>query len=161
MESTTEKDWKAETRPVLDEIRRLIRYSDLSQREVEKSAGFSKGYLSQLLGQNLDLKIRHVLAILEVLEVPPSQFFQRVYGRYPDDSRPASLDVFQTGSAPLDQDLRRQLETLYRERTDVLEILERRLDRCESSVDQLKHQLADRGVIPMESGEPGIEGDGS
>ena len=144
---TLKDQWKAETRPLLDEIRRLVRFSDISQRDVEKGAGFSKGYLSQLLGQNLDLKMWHILAILKVLDVDSGHYFQRVFGPPPEtSSKPRSLEKFERLSQPISEDLDRQLGELYRDRADTLDSLRHRLGKCEDALSQ----LADQGLLRFE-----------
>lgn len=142
-------------RPVLLELRRLIRYSELSQREVEKAAGFSKGYLSQVLGQNLDLKMRHVLQILDVLQVPPGRFFLEVFEPAPRADAPPSVRAFRQSAEPLDDEMRRRVHDLYGRRDDVIEHLGQRLLRCEQALDQLARQ----GVLSF-GRDPEIEGHG-
>ena len=70
---------KEKLRPIVKELREMIERSDLSQRRVEKKAGFSKGYLSRLLAQNFDLKVWHLLAVLDSVDSHPGEFFQRLY----------------------------------------------------------------------------------
>lgn len=145
-------------RPVIQELKRLIRYSELSQRDVEQQAGFSKGYLSQVLGQNLDLKMHHVLIVLGVLDVPPARFFRQVFE--PDASgAPASVRDFERRSEPLSQNLRAQLDTLYGGREEVLDRLDRRLKRCERALDHLEQ----RGILSFDrtdgSGESKASGE--
>ena len=138
--------WTTETKPLLKEIRRLVRLSDLSQRQVEKQAGFSKGYLSQLLGQNLDLKVWHVFAILNVLDVEPRAFYARVFpGR---TGKPASLVDFQASSEPVPDDLDRLLGRLYRDKADSIEHLRLRMERVEDALGQLES----RGLLHFDRG---------
>ena len=134
-------------RPVLQELRRLIRHSELSQREVEKAAGFSKGYLSQVLGQNLDLKMRHVLKILDVLQVPPGRFFLEVFEPRLGAQAPPSVRAFAAAAPPLEAELQHRLSRLYGHRDDVVDHLGRRLLRCEQALDQ----LAQQGILRFEN----------
>ena len=147
--SPTKQLWTVEVQPLLGEIRRLVRLSDLSQRQVEKLAGFSKGYLSQLLGQNLDLKVRHVLAILNALDEDPGEFFSRVYRRPAAGGVPPALADFGSRSEPLTEDMDRWVGRIYREKSEILEQLRRRLDRCEAAVDQLER----RGLVLFDVAE--------
>jgi hypothetical protein len=51
-----------------------------SQRWIERELGWASGYLSQLLRpEPPHLKIKHVLAILRALDVPPPVFFASLY----------------------------------------------------------------------------------
>lgn len=126
--------WKSETGPALEEIRRLVQVSGLSQREVEERAGFSKGYLSQLLARNLDLKVWHVLAVLDALKHSPGGFFAQVYParRFP------ALERFQESSRPLSQGMDEVLGRLYEYGVESLNELRGRLTRCERAVTKLE-----------------------
>ncbi len=126
--------WKSETTPALEEIRRLVQASGLSQREVEERAGFSKGYLSQLLARNLDLKVWHVLAILDALKHSPGEFFGQVYPA----SRLPALERFQETSRPLSQEMDEVLGRLYQYGVESLNELRGRLTRCERAVTKLE-----------------------
>ena len=75
---------------VQEEIQRLLyvlrvamRILDVSNREVEKSLGLSYGYLSRLFSGSIELKVEHILQILDVLGLTPSEFFQLAYPRRP------------------------------------------------------------------------------
>lgn len=127
-------DRKKEIAPILEEIRTLIRHLGYSQRRVEKEAGFSKGYLSQLLAQNLDLKVWHLLAMLDVFGLGPAEFFERLY---PPEASPA-LDRFIERSEPLSPDVDAALGQLYRMGSESLADLRCRLQRCERAVEQLE-----------------------
>lgn len=133
-------DPREETRRVLEEIRRIIKASPLSQRKVEDRAGFSRGYLSQLLARNLDLKFIHLIAILDALDRPPGAFFRSLY---PDPRRPA-LEHFKAQSRLPSVDVRRSLEDLYDVGLESLHRLRERLERCEDAVTRLE----DLGVLP-------------
>lgn len=115
-------------------LRRSIRASPLSQRRIEQHAGFSKGYLSQLLAGNLDLKLRHILGVLEALGIAPGQFFA---GLYPGTRR-AALTAFRErryrdiATRPSDMDAFHDLGI------ESLAGLRQRLERCERVVDQLE-----------------------
>ncbi|RMH23482.1 MAG: XRE family transcriptional regulator [Acidobacteria bacterium] len=128
-------DPRYECRRVLDEIRRLIKRSPFSQRQVEARAGFSRGYLSQLLAENLDLKLVHIIAILEVLEVSPGHFFRTLY----PDPRESALARFKSRSQlAASAALNRDLDALYDAGLESLKQLRRRLERCEDAVERLE-----------------------
>ncbi|HEX5718601.1 MAG TPA: hypothetical protein VF179_20745 [Thermoanaerobaculia bacterium] len=69
-----------------DEVRRaaklleaLIQATGVSSEEMEKRLDASPGYVRRLLSGALELKLRHILAILRVLEIEPALFFQTLY----------------------------------------------------------------------------------
>ncbi len=121
------KDWPAATERALEELRRLIHLSGTSQRKLEKLVGFSKGYLSQLLARNLDLKVWHVLALLDALDQAPGEFFARVYPW----RRRLALESFRRSSLPLSEETDELLGRLYRHGVDSLDELHDRVERCE------------------------------
>lgn len=79
-----------------DEVRRatklletVMQAAGLTRKELDQRLGAGPGYISQVLTGRMELKFRHVLAILQALEVDPSVFFQTLY---PGD-RPSSDQV--------------------------------------------------------------------
>jgi transcriptional regulator with XRE-family HTH domain len=61
-------------------LRLYITERGRSQRSVERQLGWGAGYLSQLLRpEPPHLKVKHVLAVLRALEVPPAAFFAGLY----------------------------------------------------------------------------------
>lgn len=73
---------------VQEEIQRLLhmlrvamRILDVSNRDVEKKLGLSYGYLSRLFSGSIELKVEHILEILQVLGLTPTEFFQLAYPR--------------------------------------------------------------------------------
>jgi transcriptional regulator with XRE-family HTH domain len=74
---------KRETRPDVDQLahhlRLWIQARRVTLQAVEKELGMGVGYLGQLLRGNLDLKVKHVLAVLEVIGVEPAEFFSSLY----------------------------------------------------------------------------------
>jgi transcriptional regulator with XRE-family HTH domain len=81
---------------VEDEVRRatklletVMQTAGLTRKELDQRLGAGPGYVSQVLTGRMELKLRHILAILQVLDVDPSIFFQTLY---PGD-RPSSDQV--------------------------------------------------------------------
>jgi transcriptional regulator with XRE-family HTH domain len=72
---------EVETQRLADVLRETIHRSKISQRQIERTLGQGKGYLSQLLSGNVDLKVKHVFAVLAVIGVEPEEFFQEIYDR--------------------------------------------------------------------------------
>ena len=67
----------------------VMQASGLTRKELDQRLGAGPGYVSQVLTGRMELKFRHVLAILQALDVDPSVFFQTLY---PGD-RPTSDQV--------------------------------------------------------------------
>ncbi|MEM8932974.1 MAG: helix-turn-helix transcriptional regulator [Acidobacteriota bacterium] len=120
---------KPDLTPLIHALRRVIRCSALSQRKIEERAGFSRGYLSQLLAQNLDLKVWHLLVILDVCGVPPGELFDQVYPRTDD-----ALTSFVGASEPLSEAADDDLDRLYHDHADVVAGLRQRLRQCRDAV---------------------------
>jgi len=70
-----------ELRRVSEALGEAIRRRRTSQGAVERVMGLSKGYLSQLLNGNVDLRMKHIYHVLEVLKLEPEDFFLEVYDR--------------------------------------------------------------------------------
>lgn len=79
-----------------------IKFSNVTQREVERKLGLSSGSLSRLFSGGIELKVKHILDICGVIGFPPERFFQAAY--------PARKD---SGGKPEDLRLQRLLEQLY------------------------------------------------
>jgi transcriptional regulator with XRE-family HTH domain len=76
-----------------DEVRRatklletVMQAAGLTRKDLDQKLGAGPGYVSQVLTGRMELKFRHILAILRALEVEPSVFFQTLYPEH----RPAS-----------------------------------------------------------------------
>ena len=69
-----------------DEVRRaaklleaLIQATGASERELEALLDTTPGYIRRLLSGQIDLKLRHILAILKVLKIETGLFFETLY----------------------------------------------------------------------------------
>jgi transcriptional regulator with XRE-family HTH domain len=69
-----------------DEVVRLtnllsaaVKFSNITQREVERKLGLSSGSLSRLFSGGIELKVKHILDVCEVIGFPPSRFFHAAY----------------------------------------------------------------------------------
>jgi transcriptional regulator with XRE-family HTH domain len=76
-----------------DEVRRatklletVMQASGLTRKDLDQKLGAGPGYVSQVLTGRMELKFRHILAILRVLGVEPSVYFQTLY----PENRPSS-----------------------------------------------------------------------
>lgn len=69
-----------------DEVRRatklletVMQAAGLTRKDLDQRLGAGPGYVSQVLTGRMELKFRHILAILRALEVEPGVFFQTLY----------------------------------------------------------------------------------
>lgn len=76
-----------------DEVVRLtnllsaaVKFSNITQREVERKLGLSSGSLSRLFSGGIELKIKHILDICEVIGFSPSRFFHAAYPHREEES---------------------------------------------------------------------------
>ena len=76
-----------------DEVVRLtnllsaaVKFSNITQREVERKLGMSSGSLSRLFSGGIELKVKHVLDICEVIGFSPSRFFRAAYPQRDEES---------------------------------------------------------------------------
>jgi transcriptional regulator with XRE-family HTH domain len=76
-----------------DEVRRatklletVMQAAGLTRKDLDQRLSAGPGYVSQVLTGRMELKFRHILAILRALEVEPSVFFQTLY----PENRPAT-----------------------------------------------------------------------
>jgi transcriptional regulator with XRE-family HTH domain len=80
-----------------EEVQRLARHlrwaievCGMTLRDVEARLGMGDGYLGQLLRGSVDLKVKHVVAVLAVLGMDPAEFFFSLYeNRLPRPAVPA------------------------------------------------------------------------
>ncbi len=122
-----------ETERLLKKIRLLVFFSDSSQRDLERRAGFSRGYLSQLLHGHVDIKLWQLLVILNAMHVHPSEFFAELFPqrwiavprwlRWPSVTREGTPGF--------------ELARLYGIGIESIEDLGRRLERCEAYLSEL------------------------
>src|SRR4030088_1948379 len=76
-----------------DEIRRatkllatLVQIPGRDRQDLDRLLGQGRGYASQVLTGRVELKYRHILAILEVVDIEPGIFFRVLYSE-PDEPR--------------------------------------------------------------------------
>lgn len=76
--STIEKRRDETVARLQAQLRRMVRDSGRTQRSIERDNGFRKGYLSQVLQGSITLTVRHLIGILQSLDIPPSAFFDEL-----------------------------------------------------------------------------------
>ena len=57
-------------------LEQAVRASHMTIREMERSLGLGHGSLYRLFDGNLDLRVRHLLALADLLGVPPTDFLE-------------------------------------------------------------------------------------
>jgi transcriptional regulator with XRE-family HTH domain len=69
-----------------DEVRRatklletIMQAAGLTRKDLDQRLGAGPGYVSQLFTGRMELKMRHILAILRAVDVEPGVFFQTLY----------------------------------------------------------------------------------
>ena len=77
-----------ETRRLTGLLESLVKIKRLTVRDLERRLGLSMGTLNKLFAGKRELKVRQILAVLKVLNVPPAAFFRLAYEH--DDADPAS-----------------------------------------------------------------------
>jgi transcriptional regulator with XRE-family HTH domain len=68
-----------ETRRLTNLLESLVRVKKMPVREVERRLDMAGGTMNRIFSGKIEIKLRHILAVLEVLEVPPTAFFQIAY----------------------------------------------------------------------------------
>ncbi|MCP4658840.1 MAG: helix-turn-helix transcriptional regulator [bacterium] len=127
---------KDETLRVLKRLRLLIYLLDDTLREVEKRSGFSRGYLSQILTGTVEIKLWQVLAILEAIQLEPSEFFAELFPRRCNRAV-ETLDELHNGSRTLERPLSLELARLFKLGIESIEDFRGRLERCEEALAEL------------------------
>lgn len=56
-----------------------IKFSGWKQRDIEKALSWSSGIMSRLLSGAIELKVKHIQEICEVIGFPPARFFHAAY----------------------------------------------------------------------------------
>ena len=82
-----------------DEVRRatklletIMQAAGMTRKDLDQKLSAGPGYVSQVLTGRMELKFRHILAILRALDVEPSVFFQTLY---PEDRPPTDAVVME------------------------------------------------------------------
>jgi hypothetical protein len=60
-------------------LRTAIRLRRVPFRHVERELGLGAGYLTRILGGQVQLRVSHVLAVCLVIGLPPGEFFATLF----------------------------------------------------------------------------------
>jgi transcriptional regulator with XRE-family HTH domain len=71
--------YEGETLRIAQKLESLVRASRITMREVERRLGMGSGVLHRVFAGRISLKMSLILAVLDVLEVQPAEFFQMVF----------------------------------------------------------------------------------
>lgn len=115
----------------------LVEDSDLPHATIERAGGLSRGYLSQILHDRIELKLWHVLAVLRGVGVAPERFFAAAYPRRrrrPSSSAGVAARGPLLASPDADLELTRDRLALLVFGIAELEGLDRRLRACERAL---------------------------
>lgn len=118
---------------ILERVRFRLFLSNLTQREVEKRLGFSKGYLSQLFSGTVEIKYWQLLAILHAMGLDPSEFFAELFPR----RHPALETLADFRDQAPQKSLSLELARLYAFGIETILDLYERLERCEVALGEL------------------------
>ena len=82
-------------------LERLILFKRMPIRKLEKELNFSNGYLARIFSGRIELKYRHILDILEAIDVSPKSFFKLAYESDDPDNLSAEDLVGKVGKVSL------------------------------------------------------------
>lgn len=57
-------------------LRKAVKAAGLTNRDLERRLGIGSGNIYRLLDGTLDLRVRHLLALADLLEIPPSDLLE-------------------------------------------------------------------------------------
>jgi transcriptional regulator with XRE-family HTH domain len=80
----------AEVARISELLKTAIRMAGVSNREIERRLGLSGGYLSRLFSGGIELKVKHILDISEVIDLDAGEFFQIVFPPHKDIRSPTA-----------------------------------------------------------------------
>ena len=72
----------------------VMQAAGLTRKDLDQKLGAGPGYVSQVLTGRMELKFRHILAILKALEVDPGVFFQTLYPESKPSGDVAMMEEF-------------------------------------------------------------------
>jgi transcriptional regulator with XRE-family HTH domain len=73
-----------EVQRYLEILEGLIKVENFSIREVERRLGWGKGTLNGIFRGKIELKLRHLFGILDLLGYTPEQFYDLVHRKMPE-----------------------------------------------------------------------------
>src|SRR5262245_17842546 len=68
-----------EIQGALDLLKRVVKSLGPTRQQLERQIGMSSGWASKVLNGEIELRVRHVLTVLEVCGVEPWRFFAAAF----------------------------------------------------------------------------------
>ncbi|HWN43100.1 MAG TPA: helix-turn-helix transcriptional regulator [Thermoanaerobaculia bacterium] len=68
-----------EVQRLLEVLATVVRVAGRSRQSLERQIGLSSGYLSKILGGTVELRVQHILMIVEAVGLSPGDFFRLAY----------------------------------------------------------------------------------
>lgn len=129
------RPFRAETHRTLGRLRDLIEDADLRHRDIEERAGWSPGYVSQLLGGHVELRLSHLEPLLKALDIDPARFFREMFPRQAPSraSTPGKRKVSRLKVNP-------DVVEIYDFGIESLRGLHLRMDECEKAITTVARQ---------------------
>jgi transcriptional regulator with XRE-family HTH domain len=121
----------AQTDRALERLQELIEDADVSYSDLEGRTGFSQGYLAQILGGYIELKLSHVVAILEGLGESPAGFFGELFPSWQHIHRVQGIHQRKLT-------INREIAWIYGHGVESIQELCSRLERCEEALRELR-----------------------
>jgi transcriptional regulator with XRE-family HTH domain len=95
---------ETESERLLELLRKAMRMLDVRHRELAKRLKVSPSYLSRLFNGGIDLKVEHLVRMINALGLQPSEFFRMAYpdtAVQPSRAAAALRGLLPDASAPL------------------------------------------------------------
>lgn len=70
---------ETEIRRLTELLETLVRVKRIPVREIERRLGYAGGTMNRIFSGKIELKVRHILSVLEILDVEPTAFFHIAY----------------------------------------------------------------------------------
>jgi hypothetical protein len=70
----------------------MMKMAGVNRQELDQRMGAGRGYASQVLSGRMELKYRHILAMLEALEIEPATFFGILFPAAEERGGPSSME---------------------------------------------------------------------
>jgi transcriptional regulator with XRE-family HTH domain len=135
---------------LLKGLRLRIQHSQLKHYQIDQRAGFSRGYLSQLLSGAIDLKYKHLMAILHALKIEPSEFFGELFPRRGQTALASLGDVANRSEGSPSHEIARLFGSGIETVLDLVERVARcEAARCEAAI----AKLTELRLIKQDDGE--------
>ncbi|HXU30746.1 MAG TPA: hypothetical protein VN851_09235 [Thermoanaerobaculia bacterium] len=120
---------ETEANSVLHHLAVTVYVSGLKHRKIDTEIGWARGTTNRVLKGQIEIKIRHLLEILNVCKVPSAQFFAAIFRetgapatatRRIDSTVPGILSLTAGLRPPVELELVSRLQKIFRDLADQL-----------------------------------------